>query len=107
VRDKSKSWILAGLSLAFTKMDIDIWNQTSTNTNTNESAHANINQDGHSLSLLAAIYHDFDQRQWHAAKTYEQYNTSSNRGDYLPTNQEIESIIESSIPENSHKATKK
>lgn len=52
----SKPWILAGLSVAFTKMNIDIWNQTPNNTNANESAHANINRDGHSLSLLAAIY---------------------------------------------------
>ncbi|CAG8742564.1 14953_t:CDS:2, partial [Cetraspora pellucida] len=76
VQDKYKSWVLAGLSLAFTKMDIEIWNQTPNNTNANESAHANINYDDHSLSLLAAIYRgdDFDQRQWHTAKTYEQYN---------------------------------
>ncbi|CAG8856539.1 25659_t:CDS:2, partial [Gigaspora margarita] len=41
-----------------------------------ESAHANINQDGRSLSLLAAIYRgdDFDQRQCHSARTYEKYN---------------------------------
>ncbi|CAG8600227.1 33029_t:CDS:2, partial [Racocetra persica] len=68
VQDKSKPWVLAGLSSAFTKIDINIWNQTPTNTNANESAHANINQDGCSLSHLAAIY------QFHAAKTYEKYN---------------------------------
>ncbi|CAG8568708.1 21797_t:CDS:2, partial [Racocetra persica] len=66
--DKSKPWVLAGLSPAFTKIDINIWNQTPTNTNANESAHANINQDGCSLSHLAAIY------QFHVAKTYEKYN---------------------------------
>ncbi|CAG8807555.1 17396_t:CDS:2, partial [Cetraspora pellucida] len=61
---------------AFTKMEIDIWNQTPNNTNINESSHANINQDGRSLTLLAAIYqsNDFDKRQWHSATTYEQYN---------------------------------
>ncbi|CAG8649329.1 10773_t:CDS:10 [Gigaspora margarita] len=56
VRDKYKPWILARFSLAFTKIDADIWNQTPNNTNVSESAHANINQDGRSLSLLAAIY---------------------------------------------------
>ncbi|RIB10418.1 hypothetical protein C2G38_2206187, partial [Gigaspora rosea] len=73
VCDKCKPWILAGLSLAFIKIDTDIWNQTPNNTNVSESAHANINQDGRSLSLLAAIYRgdDFDQWQWHSAKTYE------------------------------------
>ncbi|RIB09087.1 hypothetical protein C2G38_297643 [Gigaspora rosea] len=83
VLDKSKPWKLAGLSLAFTKMNIDTWNQTPNNTNANESAHANINQDGQSLSLLAAIYRgsDFDQRQWHAAKTYEQYNVKDSYRD--------------------------
>ncbi|RIB07530.1 hypothetical protein C2G38_2214134 [Gigaspora rosea] len=75
--DKSKPWILAGLSVAFTKMNIDIWNQTPNNTNANESAHANINRDGHSLSLLAAIY----RLQWNTAKTYEQYNVKDSYND--------------------------
>ncbi|CAG8811264.1 18838_t:CDS:2, partial [Gigaspora rosea] len=76
VKDKYKPWILAGLSSAFTKMNVDIWKKTPFNTNVSESAHANINQDGRSLSLLAAIHRgdDFDQRQWDSAKTYEKYN---------------------------------
>ncbi|CAG8564208.1 11696_t:CDS:10 [Dentiscutata heterogama] len=102
VNDKYKPWILAGLSSAFTKMKADIWNQTPNNTNASESAHANINHDGRSLSLLAAIYrhrpltlmcaikllfnldgdkklsttpgNDFNQYQWNSAKTYEKYN---------------------------------
>ncbi|RIB08981.1 hypothetical protein C2G38_2210110 [Gigaspora rosea] len=71
VQDKSKPWILAGLSVAFTKMNIHIWNQTPNNTNANESAHANINRDGC----------DFDQWQWNTAKTYEQYNVKDSYND--------------------------
>ncbi|CAG8847576.1 24565_t:CDS:2, partial [Gigaspora margarita] len=65
-----------GLSSAFTKINADIWNQTPNNTNFSESAHANINHDGQSLSLLAAIYrgNNFDQCQWNSAKTYKKYN---------------------------------
>ncbi|CAG8623975.1 9396_t:CDS:2, partial [Dentiscutata heterogama] len=44
------------LSLVFTKMNNDTWNQTPNNTNANKSAHANINLDGQSLSFLVAIY---------------------------------------------------
>ncbi|CAG8845130.1 39306_t:CDS:2, partial [Gigaspora margarita] len=63
VNNKYKPWILAGLLSAFTQMDADIWNQTPNNTNVSESAHANINHDGRSLSLLAAIYrHAFKVR---------------------------------------------
>jgi hypothetical protein len=36
-------------------MTSEIWNMTRNNTNVNESAHHNINIDGTSLSLLAAI----------------------------------------------------
>ncbi|CAG8849223.1 2542_t:CDS:1, partial [Racocetra persica] len=56
VNDKYKPWILARLSSAFTQMDADILNQMPNNTNVNKLAHANINHDGQSLSLLAAIY---------------------------------------------------
>ncbi|CAG8594517.1 15677_t:CDS:2, partial [Dentiscutata heterogama] len=56
VNNKYKPWILAGLSSTFTQIDADIWNQTPNNTNVSKLAHANINHDGQSLSLLAAIY---------------------------------------------------
>ncbi|CAG8822010.1 37179_t:CDS:2 [Gigaspora margarita] len=83
IKEFNKLEARAGLSLAFTKMNIDTWNQTPNNTNANESAHANINQDGQFLSLLAAIYQgsDFNQRQCHAAKTYEQYNVKDSYRD--------------------------
>jgi hypothetical protein len=55
VRDKKESWVLAAISPAFSKMDIDLWNSTHNNTNLNEAAHHNINIDGKSLSLLSAI----------------------------------------------------
>lgn len=47
--------MLSGISIAFTKMDHTIWNQTPNNTNVGESAHANVNRDGRNLSLLAGI----------------------------------------------------
>jgi hypothetical protein len=53
--DKKTPWILAGISPAFTKMASEIWNINRNNTNVNESAHHNININGTSLSLLAAI----------------------------------------------------
>ncbi|CAG8480766.1 15892_t:CDS:2 [Cetraspora pellucida] len=56
IKEFNKLEAAAGLSLSFTKMKSDIWNQTPNNTNANESAHANINQDGQFLSLLTAIY---------------------------------------------------
>lgn len=55
LKDKKTSWVLAGISSAYTKMDLEIWNISRNNTNVNESAHYNINLDGTSLSLLAAI----------------------------------------------------
>ncbi len=56
MNDKSKEWVLAGISKAFTLMPIEIWNFTRFNTNVSESAHANINRDGVSLSLLRTIH---------------------------------------------------
>jgi hypothetical protein len=48
--------VLSGISIAFTKMDRTLWNQTPNNTNAGESAHANVNRDGRNLSLLAGIF---------------------------------------------------
>ncbi len=53
--DKKTPWVLSGISSVYTKMDSEIWNINRNNTNVNESAHHNINIDGISLSLLAAI----------------------------------------------------
>jgi len=53
--DKKTPWVLAGISSAYTKMAPEIWNINRNNTNVSESAHHNINIDGTSLSLLAAI----------------------------------------------------
>jgi len=55
-KDKLIPWVLSGISVAFTKMDHLIWNQTPNNTNVGESAHANVNHDGRNLSLLAGIF---------------------------------------------------
>ena len=54
-KNKLIPWVLSGISVAFTKMDHVIWNQTPNNTNAEESAHANVNRDGCNLSLLAGI----------------------------------------------------
>ena len=53
--DKKTPWILSAISPAYTKMAPEIWNVNRNNTNVNESAHHNINIDGISLSLLAAV----------------------------------------------------
>ena len=53
--DKKTPWVLSGISSVYTKMAPEIWNINRNNTNVNESAHHNINIDGTSLSLLAAI----------------------------------------------------
>ncbi|PKK55592.1 hypothetical protein RhiirC2_753917 [Rhizophagus irregularis] len=76
VKDKRVSWVLSGISIAFTKMDHIIWNQTPNNTNVGESAHANVNHDGRNLSLLAGIVRgcNFDKRQWESGNVYEKYN---------------------------------
>ncbi|CAI2174121.1 17877_t:CDS:2, partial [Funneliformis geosporum] len=77
--DKNTPWVLSAISSAFTKMDFEIWNTSRNNTNVNESAHHNINLDGTSLSLLAAIKkaEEFDNREWNAASNFEKYNVST------------------------------
>ena len=55
VRDKRDPWMLASISLVYSKMSREVWNLPPHNTNASESAHANINLDGKSLSLLSAI----------------------------------------------------
>ncbi|CAB4480127.1 unnamed protein product [Rhizophagus irregularis] len=45
VNDKSKEWVLAGISKAFTLMPIKTWNFTRFDTNVSKSAHANVNRD--------------------------------------------------------------
>ncbi|POG64718.1 hypothetical protein GLOIN_2v1672652 [Rhizophagus irregularis DAOM 181602=DAOM 197198] len=65
VKDKRVSWVLSGISIAFTKMDHIIWNQTPNNTNVGESAHVNVNHDGRC---------NFDKRQWESGNVYEKYN---------------------------------
>ncbi len=56
MNDKSKEWVLVGISKAFILMPIEIWNFIRFNTNVSELAHANINRDGVSLSLFKAIH---------------------------------------------------
>ncbi|RHZ82021.1 hypothetical protein Glove_114g20 [Diversispora epigaea] len=77
-KDKLIPWVLSGISVAFTKMDHVIWNQTPNNTNAGESAHANVNRDGCNLSLLAGIIRgcDFDKRSWESIHVNQQYNVS-------------------------------
>ncbi|CAI2201644.1 18199_t:CDS:1, partial [Funneliformis geosporum] len=53
--DKNTPWVLSAISLAFTKMDFEIWNKSRNNTNINESVYHNINLYGTSLLLLAVI----------------------------------------------------
>ncbi|CAG8666164.1 6019_t:CDS:2, partial [Paraglomus brasilianum] len=76
VRDKRDPWMLASISLVYSKMSREVWNLPPHNTNASESAHANINLDGKSLSLLSAILkgRDFDYHQWQTIETLEQYN---------------------------------
>ncbi|CAB5333392.1 unnamed protein product [Rhizophagus irregularis] len=70
VNDKSKKWVLAGISRAFTLMPIKTWNFIRFDTNISESAYENVNRDGISLSLLGAIY-SYIIQTYNVPKTYK------------------------------------
>ncbi|RHZ58579.1 hypothetical protein Glove_372g161 [Diversispora epigaea] len=82
VKDKLIPWVLSGISVAFTKMDHVIWNQTPNNTNVGESAHANVNHNKKRRKGKQPVLSSSSN------KTKKQKNNSNENDENLQINQQ-------------------